>query len=325
MTDLFDSPIPRDRWGRPLVTVPDGTRRVAYRRVTTFVGALEDTYNLMRWKQRQTALGLAARNDLYTGVVAAEPTDKKTLDALCEQAVDAAQSSAKATIGTALHSFTEQLDRGQTIPHIPHPYEGDLAAYQKAVAGMEILAIEQFRVFDSWEVAGTADRLVRFRDGTFIADIKTGDIDWGALKISMQLACYAHATPYVNDKRVEDKTPVDLKRGLVIHLPAGAGRCDLHWVDIEKGWAACQVAFKVWEARGMKKDLMWPVTGNELNAKLESDLAKVGGKVSAALEKVRNAETVDELRQLWTRSANEGTLDQGLAEAILARRDQLSQ
>ena len=40
-TDFQNVEIPRDRWGRPMVLPARGTRRVAYRRTTTFVGCRE--------------------------------------------------------------------------------------------------------------------------------------------------------------------------------------------------------------------------------------------------------------------------------------------
>lgn len=315
--EQFDTPIPRDRYGRPMVMLPDSSKRMAYRRTTTFVGVLEDTFNLMAWKQRQTALGLAARKDLMLGVTAANPEDKKTLNGLCEQAVEAAQSGAKATIGTALHSFTEQLDMGHDVSHAPAPYDRDLEAYREATKEMRHLAIEQFRVFDLWRVGGTADRIVNFRGGTYIADVKTGDIEWGALKISMQLAMYAHSVPYIGDQRVADAQPISTDRGIIIHLPAGTGTCTLHWVDLEKGWKACQTAFKVWEARGWKRELTWQVEPEPDNPIVLSEDAQ-------RLRMVKAIETVDELRAIWTLAATSGNLDEALAEAILARRAELT-
>lgn len=63
-TQFVNTEIPRDRWGRPMILPPKGKKRVAYRRVTTFVGCLEDTYNLMNWKNRQVAYGMGQRKDL---------------------------------------------------------------------------------------------------------------------------------------------------------------------------------------------------------------------------------------------------------------------
>src|SRR5690554_2297101 len=90
----------RDRWGRPLVVPPDGGEPVPYTRATTLAGTLDDLYGLMAWKQRQTALGLADRPDLRLAVTA-HRDDKRRLDAICEEAMQAAASTAAATTGTA--------------------------------------------------------------------------------------------------------------------------------------------------------------------------------------------------------------------------------
>ena len=57
----FTSPRPepeRDRWGRPYVLTPGG-RRTTYTRCTTYVGAIEDNFNIVRWKERHVAMGVA--------------------------------------------------------------------------------------------------------------------------------------------------------------------------------------------------------------------------------------------------------------------------
>ena len=305
--------IPRDRFGRPMVLLPDGQKREAYRRTTTFVGVLEDTYNLMQWKQRQTALGLAARQDLMLGVTAASADDKKTLNGLCEQAVEAAQSGAKATIGTALHSFTERLDKGLDISNIPAPYDRDLEAYQAATKDLQNLHIEQFRVYDPWKVAGTTDRIVSYQGAHFIADVKTGDIEWGALKIAMQLALYAHSTPYIDDQRTPDSVSVNTQRGIIIHLPAGTGTCTLHWVDLQKGWAACQTAYKVWEHRAWKRELMWSLSEEPKNH-LDRNLIS-----PTMLDKVSTAGTKEELRAMWAKAVESGVCDDRFRAAVKQR------
>src|SRR5690606_1008152 len=72
------SAVQRDRWGRPLIVPPGGGDPVAYTRVSTLAKALDDTSNLMAWKQRVTAVGLARRQDLRTrlaGIIASHPDD----------------------------------------------------------------------------------------------------------------------------------------------------------------------------------------------------------------------------------------------------------
>ena len=49
--------IPRDRWGRPLITPVDGGDPMPYTRVSTLAKALDDKTALTDWKCRQVAIG----------------------------------------------------------------------------------------------------------------------------------------------------------------------------------------------------------------------------------------------------------------------------
>jgi len=110
--------IERDRYGRPKVIPPDqgaDAKKVSYTRCTTFVSVLEDRYNLEKWLQRMVATGLAQRPDLVLAAAAAQD-NKSKLNGLCDDAIEAAKGKAAATTGTALHTLTEMLDRGQPLP-----------------------------------------------------------------------------------------------------------------------------------------------------------------------------------------------------------------
>lgn len=302
--------IPRDRWGRPLVMREGTDKRIPYQRTTTFVGCLEPTYNLMAWKQRQTALGMGQRPDLVLAAAACRPDDKKKLNEIADAATEYALSSAGATIGTAVHALTERVDRGEPLGQIPAEAAADIAAYEKATSGMEHLAIEQFRVFDDWCIAGTADRVIRWRGGTYIADIKTGSIDYPA-KIAMQLAMYAHSLPYdiAGDCRYEQTPDLNLKRALIIHLPAGKGECNLVWTDIEQGWRGCRIAKQVWDWRAIKGHT-WAVGDDDPAPAWEPATWE-----SLAAE----ATTTDHLRTIWNRAKECGDLSDGL-KAVLTQR-----
>jgi hypothetical protein len=255
--------IARDRYGRPLVIPPGGGRPIPYTRCTTFVGVLEDTSNLTKWKQRMTAIGLTLRPDLALAV-AAHRADKSKLNKIVDEAMEAASSSAAATTGTALHAFTEQHDRGEEIGALPSAYEADLDAYTWATAPLKPIHIEQFTVHDGLQVAGTPDRVVEHKNALYIADVKTGSIEWGMGKIAMQLAVYANSLLYDVATGERAALDVDTSRALVIHLPAGQGRCDLVWVDIAEGWRAVQVAAEVRKHR-QHKAWSWPFsTGIEI-------------------------------------------------------------
>lgn len=243
-------PIPRDRYGRPLVIPREGGKPIPYTRCTTYVGVLEDTFNLARWQQRMVALGLASRPDLLLAV-SAHGDDKTELNRICAEAQEAAAAHAAATTGTALHALTERLDRGMPVGVIPEAYQADLAAYEKETAELTPVEIEAFTVLDTLQIGGTPDRVVEFRGARYIADVKTGSIEYGMGKIAMQLAVYSRSSLY--DHRTGERTSlqVDQNNAIVIHLPAGEGRCELHWVNIAAGWEAVKLATSVraWRAR----------------------------------------------------------------------------
>jgi hypothetical protein len=247
--------VPRDRFGRPLIIPADGGKPVAYTRCTTYVGCLEDTFNLAKWQQRMVAQGLAARPDLLLAV-SAHSDDKKKLDQLCADALEAAKGSAAATTGTALHRLSERVDRGEDVT-IPDVAKDDIAAYLAATGRFGKQQIEVLTVHDDLKVAGTPDRVLLVDDEPVIADLKTGSIDFGIGKIAMQLALYSRSSIYDINTGARKPLHVNQDRALVIHLPAGTGQCNLVWVDIQAGWEAVQLATQVraWRAR---KDLATP-------------------------------------------------------------------
>ncbi|WP_214322060.1 PD-(D/E)XK nuclease family protein [Nonomuraea sediminis] len=309
--DPFDSPgnpggsteVERDRWGRPLVVPPTGGGPIPYTRTTTYVGCLEDTYNLSRWQQRMVAVGLADRPDLVLAV-GAHRDDRDKLNQLVDDAMEAAKAHAAAEIGTALHKLTEPLDLGQTLGVVPEAYRADLEAYRRATARLEVVGIERFTVLDDLRVAGTHDRTVRFQGREFIADIKTGSIEYGALKIAMQLSVYAHSVLYDPATRERAPLEVDQERAIVIHLPAGQGRCELHWVDIAAGWEAVQVATMVraWRSR---KGLFTAF-----------DLPDPAEEIAAAA-------TVEELGAIWQRANALGRWTDDLTQRAATRKAEL--
>jgi hypothetical protein len=246
--------IPRDRWGRPLIKPIDGGKPLPYTRASTLAKTLDDKTALSKWMCRQTAIGLATRPDLVA-LVAAHTDDKKTLGDAVEQAMAAAKSDEAANIGTTLHKLTEQIDGGHDIDWMPTEMRPDLDAYRATMSGIEILGAEVFVVVDEIQVAGTFDRVVELPDGRrMVADIKTGQHEPNYPHGSAtQIAIYSRGHAYTPDEgrkyRLADRG-ISQTEGLLIHLPAGQGRCDLYIVDLEIGWALATVAARV---RAMQK------------------------------------------------------------------------
>lgn len=247
-------PVPRNHNGWPLIIPPGGTpddKKTAYRRWSSFGDVLEDRYNLEKWGKRMTALGIADRADLLLAI-SAHRDDKRQLDDICQQAVEAAKASAAATTGTALHKLSELVDAGTDLPALPDTARNDLEAYRQTMRHVEVVATEQFVVCDEMEAAGTFDRIVEYAGQRFVADIKTGSIKWGLNKIAIQLAGYAHSAAY--DPATGTRTPlgVDQNAALIIHLPSGQATCELVWLDIGTGWKGVHLAAQVHDWRRTK-------------------------------------------------------------------------
>ena len=260
MTDIA-----RDRWGRPLIIPVDGGKPVGYTRVSTLAKTIEDQSNLMLWKQRLTAVGLARKPELalrVAGVIAShdDPVGdgRKDLNSIIAEATEAAGGSAAASTGTALHELTEAMDRHREIPVLPASVMDHLSAYSWTMAMLNVLDIETFVVCDELQTAGTFDRLVRLEDGrVVVADLKTGAHDpTYPLGVATQIAIYAHGLRY--DPITGERTPLhpdlDPTCGLLIHLPAKASpaTCTLYELDLVVGWEVAQVSARVRELRKAK-------------------------------------------------------------------------
>ncbi|MGH3965749.1 MAG: hypothetical protein ACRDZO_25025, partial [Egibacteraceae bacterium] len=274
--------IGRDRWGRPLIRTPDGKIK-AYTRASTLGKALDDSTGLTKWKQRMTAIGIASRKDLVLAVNA-HKSNKEKLNELVEQGMDAAQSGAAATTGTALHDLCDQYDQGQS-PYVPDEYAPDVQAYLGATKLLDVVVAESFAVCDELQVGGTPDRVYRLTaplivDGRMllpagelvIGDIKTGaSLDFGHIPYSVQLAVYSRSMRYdiaggevVPHGRYGQVIPVGERSdwvpgekvstewGLIVHLPAGGGEATLHPVDLTVGWELAHLAVDVREWRKRK-------------------------------------------------------------------------
>lgn len=333
-TDPFDPPtqdIPRDRWGRPLIKPVGGGRAVGYTRASSLGSALEDNYGLVKWKQRMTALGVASRRDLILATNA-HRDDKDELNRIVEQAMDAAQSSARASIGTSMHAYAEMVDRGQDPGYIPDEFAADLAAYRALTEPLfEHVAIEQFCVCDELRVAGTPDRVSRLKrdlvapDDTplpagavVITDEKTsGSMDFGGIKFAVQLAVYAHAAAY--DPATGDRTPWPgpprTDWGLIVWCPAGEGVAALYWVNIGAGWELAHKAVDV-RAQRARKDLL--VRAADISS---SDTTFDPGPDYVDL--ARNAISVAALEQVWFGAAAAGRADDTLLAACRTRKNHL--
>lgn len=328
--------VPRDRFGRPLLIPPHGGKPIPYTRCTTYVGALEDTYNLGKWQMRQVAAGLAATPGLAERIrpLGAEPLDddgkkawKTTLDELVQEALNTARSDDKARLGTEFHAITERLDRDGDISDVTAEWIPSLDAYQEATRGLQSMAVEQFLVNDEHQVAGTADRVYRVPgiDGYVIGDLKTGNTSYGIGKIAMQLAMYANSQMYDLSNGV--RTPIPGLRtdfGIVIDHdipavrdgfaikpdPSMPATCRLIKVDLRAAWDAVQLAKQVraWRGFAKPKTLTEPFIAPQVDALLASlDVA------------IAHAANRADLSRLWSEAAASGAWTEAHTQAAQQR------
>jgi hypothetical protein len=276
--DLFSNPsrpaepddgVKRDRWGRYLLPHPKSGREVAWTRATTFAKTIQDTYVLNMWGRRMSIKGLTMREDLYALAAATGLDDRDTLNDIAERAAEAAGAKSAAALGTALHGFTEQHDRGETVT-VPAKWRPDVNAY---VAGLEehgIIVeptmIERIVVCERYAVAGTFDRMYRVTrpcvvelpgikpfelpaNALVMGDLKTGrDLSYGWGEIAVQLALYAFADKLWNGETGEyESMPAELDKrvAIVAHLPVGKAQCTLFDLNIALGWQAAELCESV--------------------------------------------------------------------------------
>jgi len=274
-----DQTVARDRYGRYLLPDPEkpGAKKPkAFTRATTFAKSISDTYTLSQWAQRMAIKGLTMNAGLYAAVASTPLDDRNALNDHAEKAKEVAGAKDAANLGTALHAFTEQHDRGET-PSVPAPWDRDLQAYSALIDAnhFEIVPeyIERIVLETTYGIAGTFDRIVRVTedtdvvmpDGTVlllkagelvVLDLKTGrDLSYGWNEIAIQLAIYANAKYIYNRPadKLDELPAIRTDVAFVVHLPVGKAKATLHALDIAEGWKAAKLCEQVRNWRKVRK------------------------------------------------------------------------
>jgi hypothetical protein len=266
---VTDNGIKRDRWGRYVLPDPETGEERGWTRATTWAKTISDTFKIHQWQERGVAKGLVARPDLYALVGSTD--DKKELNQICEQAKQAAGSKIGANLGTAVHNYTEQLDRGVEFRNIgvPSTVANDVISYGEMMTAYGLLPVRDLieRVVLNTKL-GVAGRLDRILTNTrpvgrwdepgelFIGDVKTAaNIGYSWLEVSIQLAIYANSDYFWNieEQTYERIPPLDLNEAIVMHVPVQQGESTPYRVDIAKGWMYAQLAGEIRAARADRK------------------------------------------------------------------------
>jgi hypothetical protein len=253
----------------------------SYKRASSYGEVLEDKTNLMAWGGRMVLIGAATDPTLLREVLDKNPEfkqDKDWLNRRAESAKKVAGAEEKADKGTYLHGLSELRDLGQELPSgVTYEDIIDMDAYARGTTWLDIHLMEKLVVVDSVGVAGTPDRVSRplieivAPDGKvfgpndlLITDLKTGTVEYGALKMCVQLALYSRGKVYefaaekLEDTRI-DMGNVSQEWGLIMNLPAGTGKLEIYWANLTLGWEAVELSGIVRQMRNRGRKALTPL------------------------------------------------------------------
>lgn len=251
----------RGKYSLPSPEPENGKVKDTFTRVTTGAHALDETTGLDKWKMRNVVLGIHQQPNLLDKIdLFAEPYEvTRTLNDVASKASDAAGASEAAERGTAIHAWTEAVERdGMDVADVPREFKPFVTSYLEALerAGVETVPglVERIVWHKGTGWVGTFDRVYRLADGTqVIGDVKTSkDLKYGYLGFSMQLAVYADADAMlkVDGSGWEAMPAVGNVYGVIAHLPSNnPGHCELVTLDLERGRYAIELAERVRHAR----------------------------------------------------------------------------
>lgn len=247
----------RGAQGRPLVADPVSGEQLAYERPSHF-DVITDESGLVDWKMRSVVAGLAQSANLLEQAARLDPKkDARALTRIAYEALRASGGSAGADRGTFLHLLTETNDWGDPIECVDQEALDDLAAYRATMTdhGITVVPgmIEVRAVNDVVRAAGTIDRIVHVPGlGTVIGDLKCGQtLTYSARKYAIQLAIYANSVLYDPATGKRSPMPDGLRTdvGVIMFLPAGQRRCEIHEVDLRPAWEMAQLCAEIYAHR----------------------------------------------------------------------------
>jgi len=239
---------PMDQHDRYLLPDPSGQREglVPFTRASTVKARAQKGESLKDWNEKMLAKGLAVSPDLVA-LVASTPLGAPGSHAILGEAVEQAKiragARASANLGSALHAFTEQIDKGEAVAdvleRVPEALKADVQAYVDLLAreGLtpvpelveRIVVNTKLQTGVTWDgkpgtrkdaaagVAARFDRMYAWTDPTdgvtylIPGDLKTGKnaVAYGSLETCVQEAIAARAQLLWNEETesYEDMPP----------------------------------------------------------------------------------------------------------------------
>lgn len=325
----------RDRYGRYLIKDPRtgdfkrnrrGTPE-GFTRATTYGKTLLDQFGIHQWEMRSVLAGLALRPDLVRAAQGLDVTeDRDKLNEIAASAKDAAGGNEAADDGTEFHTVTEWIDTGKMDPEdAPEKFRAEALAYagKMSTAGLstEFGWIERVTFTDRGgeDVAGTADRILRERNGRLVVgDVKSGKgIDLAQREIAIQLKVYAMGINQFGLYNKSTKTwepwtgpPVSEDYGIVMHVPVvrpGGTKayCDLYRIDL-RGVAPYEVSSAMHAAAWVREWRKQKGFASPYHAPAVQEALPAAAPTRTWKEAFTTVNTPEEANRLWQAATDAG-------------------
>ena len=304
--DAIEVEIPRDHLGRPLCVTPGTFERSAYERPSGAGRCLADITHIGRWEKRCGVIGFAENPKLLAQFMACETSKQR--DKVILEAERLGGAKLKALAGTAFHDDFEHDQNGRPILNPAH--QAPLDSLYQALAAESLSIVpgfcEAFLINHETRFAGSIDLLLTDGTDIFVADIKTGGLHH--IEYAVQLYIYATMQRRYwhggNEQGLFDtETPLpelSTSAAVILQVDLAKATTRLHWVDLEAGAVAFDLAQQVLEVREVKT--IAPFTAEPV----ADPVAKVEGICAKAAKRERRAIQPGELVTVdWRRWAQE--------------------
>jgi hypothetical protein len=331
--DLFDAPgtkpdaeqlIVNGRYKLPPIGDPTGERR-SLQRVTNFVKQISDSEGLTKWRLRQVVLGLALREDLYDLACSLDPMQKSDTDRVIEQAIEAAKSHGSFTsganeTGTALHNYTDNA--GHEPARVRPKWAPKIENYRRALHDHGLIVVpglsERLVASERYGTAGRLDDVYEDVHGArYVADRKSQKEFYTWFEIGAQLALYQCSDAMWNEQTSswEDMPNLNPDRAIVAWMPLrhpgpDPEAVEMYWLPLAEPRKLLDEILLVRTLRTEARKWAWPM----------SDLPRWERNA----RDIRDAQTHEDLRELYAERAVPGAWDHRLDERAAQRWEEIS-
>lgn len=214
--------------------------------------------------------GKLGAGELATYVDGAWSDFKRAMDTLADEAFELGGGREKAQKGTDIHDLCAlavqegidavgaKLEAGEITPADLADVEAFLDALRRL--GAKVIDVERVIVNDELKVAGRLDYILMLklpgaqRASRYVADLKTGRVDYGTGKIAMQLGQYSDGVGYDLNTHEREDLKINRTKAILIHLPAGTAKATVHIADLGAARRGNKLAAEVraWRNEGKK-------------------------------------------------------------------------